>query len=138
MQVTIIPDDKAVYVDGVAVQIKNFEDLGIASNVHAVVWDSGLKRGEVMYKAPAPTVLDETTFNAQFLHCVAHHENVGMDLKEAEERRRLEDEAHSKRVEALAKEREAKEASTADKLAKANADIDALKRQVAKLTAGKA
>jgi hypothetical protein len=135
MKVTILPSDKAVYVDGQAVQIKNFEDLGIAPNVEAVVWDSGLKRGEVVYKRPEPTVLDEAMFDAMFLHCIAHFENVDMDAKAAAEARRLADEAHSRKVEAMNAARDKKEATKDELLAKQGAELEALKKAVAKLTA---
>ena len=137
MKVTIIPNDKAVYVDGDAVQIKNFEDLGLAPNVDAVVWDSGLKRGEVTFKRPDPIVLDEAMFDAMFVHCVAHYENVAMDLKSAETARRLKDEAHSRRLAIIAAEREKKEATKDELLAKQGAEIEALKSAVAKLMAGR-
>lgn len=129
MQVTIIPSDKAVYVDGRAIEIQNFDDLGVAPNIDAVVWDSTTKRGEVHYKRPAPTVLDEVMFNAMYIQAVAHHENRDMDLKLAEEQRRLKDEAHTKKLQDMVDERLKQEAATQEKIA-------ALEAQVAKLTAG--
>ena len=135
MQVIIIPDDKAVYVDGKAINIANFEDLGIAPNVHAVTWDSGLKRGEIQYKVPAPTVLDEAGFEAMFIQAVAHHMNVYMDLERAAVAFRMKDEAHTARLKALEEQRAVKEASTQDRLTKSEAELQALRAQIVKLSA---
>lgn len=137
MRVIIIPGDRAVYVDGKPIEIANFDDLGLDPSVDSVVWDSGLKRGEVQYKRPDPTILDEALFNAMFIHCVAHHENVDMDLTAAEEKRRLADEAHTRSVNAKIASAEKKEATRDEKLAKLEADNEALKSAVAKLVANK-
>lgn len=135
MRVTIIPSDKAVYIDGQALQIDNWDDLGIDPTIESVTWDSALGRGEVQYKRPAPLVLDKTKFNDLFVPALAHYDNRAFDL----EKERVEFEAQAKANEEkmrLATEAKQKaDERTAAAVASLQADTAAIKDALAKLAA---
>jgi hypothetical protein len=135
MRVTILPGDKAVYVDGKALEIANWDDLGIDPAVESVEYDSALGRGVVQYKRPDPVILDKAKFDDLFVHAVAHFDNRVYDL----EKERVEFEARTKANDekirqATESRRKANERTSAE-VAALKAKMAALQDMVAKLSA---
>jgi len=96
MRVTIIPSDKAVYLDGEALFLANFAALAVPAAIHAVQWDSDAGVGHVEWTqapgaAKTPNMpLNADTFAAMFGHSVAAWQTEKARLvAEAEERARL-------------------------------------------------
>lgn len=126
MRVTILPGDKAVYVDGNALVIEHWDDLGIDATIESVEYDSTLGRGIVQYKRPDPLVLDKAKFNDLFVQAIAHFDNRVYDLEkervEFEARTRANDEKLRQTAESRRKTNE-----------RTSADVAALKAQLAAL-----
>ena len=69
MKLTIVPEDNIVVVDGIAATV----NVDSASDIHAIQWDSGEKKGTIEYKSDKSNKSIGADDIAPFLSLVTDH-----------------------------------------------------------------